>query len=162
MNSKKKATDNISGKSTYEVNRQLLLKTAIMYGDLEKSFLKMSDNCIKPNLRELIEEFANEARNDKEEIYKLLEGNELKIETTKNEYSMFDHLQKNISAEGEEKLISDAIRISEELRKIFSLISIEYESPEIRNTFETLVNHEKLRKNQLEELYDEIITRGEW
>ncbi|MGC8655573.1 MAG: hypothetical protein ACP5E8_05285 [Thermoplasmata archaeon] len=162
MNTKRKTIDNISGKSTYEVNKQLLMKTAKMYGDLETSFLKMRDSCMKPSLRELIEQFADEARNDKEEIYMLLKGNELKIETTENEYSMFDHLQKDILDDGEEKLISDAIRISEELRKVFSLISIEYGSTEIRNTFEKLVNHEKLRKNQLEELYDEIVTKGEW
>ncbi len=162
MNSIKKAAENISGRSMKEVNTRLLLKTAKIYEDLERSFIKMKESCTSQGLRELIEQFADEARNDKAEIYELLKGNKLKMETAENEYSMFDHLQKNISEEGEEKLISDAIKTSEELRKVFSLISIEYASPEIKATFETLVNHEKLRKNQLEELYDEIITKGEW
>ncbi len=74
---------------------------------------------------------------------------------------MFDHLKVDNQAE-EEKLIRDAIKISEELRNRFSLLALEYPYFSFHETFRTLVNHKILRKNQLEELYDEIITQGEW
>ncbi len=162
MSFENKRTGTISGKDISEVNRNLVIRTAELYGNLNKSFLEMEKRCIRQNIKSLLSDFADEAREDKEKILELLNGKELDINTADFEYSMFDHLKVDNQAEEEEKLIRDAIKISEELRNIFSLLAIEYPYPSIRETFRTLVNHEILRKNQLEELYDEIITHGEW
>lgn len=162
MDIEKKVGDTISGKSTNEVSRQLILKTARIYADLERSFHEMEKKCIKQNVKDILSDFAEEAANDKDKINALINGEGLTIETADSEYSMFDHLERDDVDDDVGKLITDAIRKSEELMNIFSLLSVEYNSPEIKRTFEILNKHEKLRKNQLEELYDEIITKGEW
>lgn len=162
MEIEKKVSDTISGKSILEVNKQLILKTASIYSALERSFLDMEQKFVKQNIKEILRNFAEEAANDKNKINALINGEDLDIETADYEYSMFDHLEGDYDDDDVGKLITEAIKKSEELMNIFSLLSVEYKSQETKRIFETLKKHEKHRKNQLEELYDEIITRGEW
>ncbi len=82
MSFENKRTNTISGKDISEVNRNLVIRTAELYGNLNRSFFEMEKRCIRQNIKSLLSDFAYEARENKEKILELLNGNELDINTT--------------------------------------------------------------------------------
>lgn len=161
----KRKYDTISGSNYDRVREQLLEKTFTLYQRLERNYEELASKSRKSNVREMLREFAREAKNDWSSLSGLVDGNVMhKFETAERAYGMFDHIDSSDTTRfnEEEKAIIDAIRISRDLKDIFARISVEYGDPKIKHIFDTLARHEIHRKNELEVLYDELIVRGEW
>jgi len=86
------------------------------------------------------------------------------VETEDRHYGMFSQLlsTEESSLSDEEKAIVKALKISDNLRNVFSIMSSEYKDKEKSRVFETLSKHEIHRKNELEQLYEELIVKGQW
>ncbi|MCL4412755.1 MAG: hypothetical protein M1526_05320 [Candidatus Thermoplasmatota archaeon] len=163
MSALKREHDTISGKDPGEVKSELIEKTSRLYGQLARSFEDLSTKTTRPDLKKLLIDFAYEAQEDRTKIETAITEKELEIEVSDISYEMFDHLEENYGPEDSgEKIIKNAINLSNNLRNVFSIISREYTEPSIKEMFDKLQKHEVLRKNELEELYDEIVTKGEW
>jgi ATP-dependent Lon protease len=157
--------DTVSGDDFEKVRRQLLQKTVALYNKLEKDFEDLSKKSRQSNVRDMLMQFANEARSDRINVTSLIDGNiGADMDMAESSYGMFDHIDSSkIELFNEdERAIMEAIKISKDLKDMFTIISREYSDNNIRNTFERLAKHEIHRKNELEELYEELIVNGEW
>lgn len=165
MTNIKKEYDTISGRDFESVRGELLKKTTVLYRRLEKNFENLAKKSRQPNVREILHEFAKEAERDRTNLASLIKGNsEYRIETAESSYGMFDHIDSSDASlfNEEERAIIEAMKISKDLKDIFTIISSEYSDSNIKHTFNTLAKHEIYRKNELEELYEELIVKGEW
>lgn len=165
MEKKKKAQETISGKDYEKVKKELLTKATDLYCKLQDNFELLAKNARKPNVKEILGDFAQEAARDCKELGPILSGSpDVEVETAEKHFGMFDHLLSvDVSTlSEEERAIISAIKISDNLRNVFTIMSNEYKNEGIKAIFDTLSKHEIYRKNELEQLYEELIVKGEW
>lgn len=161
----KRVREVVSDRNSETVRLELMKKTKDLYCKLEDSFDGLSRNAKGPHVREMLKSFASEAGNDCRELDTLVSGNfNVNVETAEKNFGMFAHLlsadDRNLS--DEERAIVNALKISDNLRNVFSLMAKEYSDKKIKTFFEKLSKHENYRINELEQLYDDLVVRGEW
>ena len=59
-------------------------------------------------------------------------------------------------------ILVSAIKMSNDLQKVLSIMSEEYKGPSSSNVFRKLAEHETENKNRLSEIYDEMINKDYW
>ncbi|MEM1996338.1 MAG: hypothetical protein QXT54_04835 [Thermoplasmatales archaeon] len=165
MTAMKKIKDSISDKDPETLRKELMSKAKDVYCQLQSNFETMSRRTNRSHLRNMLLEFAQEAGRDCQELEQMLSKNSWpSIDIADRNLGMFSHLvlDDERSLSDEEKVIFQAIKVSNNLKNIFSIMSKEYRDEQIRRFFETLYKHEIHRENELEQLYDEIIVQGQW
>jgi len=165
MTKSRKIMDSISGKDPEIIRTELMAKARNIYCELQYNFENLAKQAKKAHLRAMLKDFAEEAGRDCMELNSVLsKKSRPKIETEEKHLGMFTHLisTESTSLTDEEKVILNALKVSDSLRNIFSIMSREYRDEKIREFFETLSKHEAHRENELEQLYDEIIVQGQW
>ncbi|MEM0141629.1 MAG: hypothetical protein QXN66_06320 [Thermoplasmatales archaeon] len=161
----KKVKDSISDRDPEILRKELMSKAKNVYCQLQDSFEDMSKKARRSHLKRMLLDFAQEAGKDCEELEQMLAKNTwLSIDTADRNLEMFNHLvmEDEESLTDEEKVILQAMKVSNNLRSIFSIMSKEYRDEQLRKFFETLSKHEVHRENELEQLYDEIVVQGQW
>ncbi len=155
--------NNISGDSPEKTLGRLLKSLKHIYMDLADEYLKMASNTSKNNIKKLLIEFSEEARQDSLRIDEIINSKMANFDVSDEDISMLSHISvPDASLDDEEKLIFDAIKTSDNLQGMYSIIREEYENKEIKDIFDTLIKHENSRKNELRKLYEDIIVKGEW
>lgn len=165
MKNVKKTGEAISDKNYQEVRQELMEKTKDLYCGLQEKFESLSKTAKKSQAKTLLSDLSKEAERDCAELDSIAAGNlELNVETAERHYGMFAHLltAESSSLSEEEKVIVDAIKLSDNLLNVFSIMSSEYRDRKLKTFFDTLSKHEIHRKNELEQLYEELFVRGEW
>jgi hypothetical protein len=165
MEKKKKGGEAISNKNSDRLRQELLAKAKHLYCGLQDNFEVLSKSARRPNVKAILDEFAKEAGRDCRELNSLDSGSiAMNVETADKHLGMFDHL---LSADAsslseEEKVIIEALKVSDNLRNVFTIMSKEYDDSGIKNFFDKLSKHEVYRENELEQLYEELVVKGEW
>lgn len=155
--------NNISGDSPEKTLGRLLKSLRHIYADLADEYLKLASNTSKNNIKKLLIEFSEEARQDSLKIDEIINSKMANFEVSDEDISMLSHITvMDSNLDDEEKLIFDAIKTSDNLQGLYGLIKEEYENNEIKEIFDTLIKHENSRKNELRKLYEDIIVKGEW
>jgi hypothetical protein len=165
MEKKKKVGEAISNKNSDSLRRELLAKTKHLYCGMQDNFEILSKSAKRQNVRAILEDFAKEAERDCRELNSLdTERVAINVEVADRHYGMFDHLLsvEDSSLSDEEKVIIEALKVSDNLRNVFSIMSKEYDDAGIKNFFDKLSKHEMYRENELEQLYEEVVVKGEW
>ncbi|MGC8562674.1 MAG: hypothetical protein ACP5UZ_08630 [Thermoplasmata archaeon] len=165
MEKRKKVSEPISGKDTESVRDELMEKAKKLYCDLQDSYKGLSKSARSQHVKAMLNDFAEEAGRDCKELESVLsKESRTSMETAERSLGMFRQLlsAKDANLTEEEKALIDALKLSDNLRNVFSILSKEYKDSKIRNFFEMLSKHETYRENELEQLYEEIIVKGEW
>ena len=165
LNKKKNVGEVISNKNYDNVRQELMVKAKQLYCELQDNFGDLAKTAKGSNVKLLLNDFAKEAGQDCKELDAVLSGSStVNVETEDRHYGIFSHLlsAEESSLSDEEKAIVKALKISDNLRNVFSIMSSEYKDKKIKGFFETLSKHEVHRKNELEQLYEELIVRGQW
>lgn len=165
MQKTKKVPEAISGRDNERVRQELINKTRLLYCNLKDNYAALSKSARSGNVRQMLESFAKEAERDCREIESISPKNlRLNLETAEMNFGMFRQLLSvdEASLSDEEKVLIKALKLSDNLRNVFSIMSKEYTDSKIRSFFEMLSKHEIYRGNELEQLYDDLIVRGEW
>lgn len=165
MEKRKKVSDPISGKDSEKVRKELMEKARRLYCDLQDSYKGLSKSAKSQHVRLMLNDFAEEAGRDCKELENVLsKETRTSMETAERSLGMFAQLLsvKDSNLTEEEKALIDALKLSDNLRNVFSILSKEYKDSKLRNFFEMLSKHETYRENELEQLYEELIVKGEW
>lgn len=165
MEKPKKAADSISDKHPEVVQQELLDKAKHLYCRLQDNFDRLSKSAKTQHVKTMLSDFAEEAGRDCKELDSItLDNVEVNVETSERHFSIFDHLLsvEDPSLPEEERAIIEALKISDNMRMVFSTMAEEYKDEKLRSFFETLAKHEVHRKNELEQLYEELIVKGQW
>ncbi len=161
----KKVKETLSDRNFDTVRQELMAKTKILYCDLQDNFEGLSKTAKRAHIRAMLNDFAEEAGKDCRELGSVVTRDlNVNVETDERHLGMFGHLlSADVSSlSDEEKVIINALKVSDNLRNVFSIMSNEYKDKRIRNFFETLSKHEIHRENELEQLYEDLIVRGQW
>ncbi|MGC8618641.1 MAG: hypothetical protein ACP5UZ_07925 [Thermoplasmata archaeon] len=160
-----KVRESISDRDLDVIRMELMAKTKNIYCELQYNFENLSRQAKRAHLRAMLKEFAEEAGRDCRELELALSRNSrLKIETDDRHLGMFTHLisVEEASLTDEERVILNALKVSDNLRNVFKIMAKEYRDENIRRFFDTLSKHETHRENELEQLYEDIIVQGQW
>jgi rubrerythrin len=161
----KKVSEAISGRDSEGVRQELMAKTKLLYCNLQDSYEVLSRSAKTSNIKAILNDFAREAERDCRELDSLSSKNfKLNVETAERHYGMFGQLLSadDSSMSEEEKVLIYALKLSDNLRNVFSIMSKEYKDSKIRDFFEMLSKHEIYRENELEQLYEDLVVKGEW
>ncbi|MCL5789698.1 MAG: hypothetical protein M1290_04440 [Candidatus Thermoplasmatota archaeon] len=165
MEKKKIGGEAISNKDSENLRKELLEKTKHLYCGLQDNFEALSKSARRQNIKAILEDFAKEAERDCRELNSLDSGSvAMNVETAERHYGIFKHLLsvEDSSLSDEEKVIIEALKVSDNLRNVFSIMSKEYDDAGIKNFFDKLSKHEIYRENELEQLYEDLVVKGEW
>ncbi len=165
----KKRTATISGKSFDEVRNQLLRRTIRLKERMSERYDELYRKSLMDNVRNLLLELKAKEEEDTRTIRKALETGAFRADgnqAARTDYGILDHIITEDMAEPDPNdlgsVLLSAIKMSNDLQKILSIMSEEYHGPASGNIFRKLAEHETENKNRLSELYDDIINKDYW
>ena len=165
----KKKMATISGKSFEEVRNQLLRRTIRLKERMTERYDELYRKSLMDNVRSLLMELKEKEEEDARTIRKAMETGAFRTEGYQNggkDYGILDHIITEDMSEPDPNdigsVLLSAIKMSNDLQKILSIMSEEYHGPASGNIFRKLAEHEIENKNRLSELYDEIINKDYW
>jgi rubrerythrin len=155
--------NNISGNNREETLSRLIKSLMHIYNDMAQEYLELASKTSKGNIRKVLIEFSEEARQDIKKLEELIKTGVSDFKVSNEEMGIISHLEPKIDElDDEEKLIFDAIKKSEELQGLYKLIINEYKDEKINEVFNQLISHENYRRKELQELYENMVIKDEW
>jgi hypothetical protein len=155
--------NNISGNNREETLSRLIKSLMHIYNDMAQEYLELASKTSKGNIRKVLIEFSEEARQDIKKLEELIKTGVSNFKISSEEMGIISHLEPKIDElDDEEKLIFDAIKKSEELQGLYKLIINEYKDEKINEVFNQLISHENYRRKELQELYENMVIKDEW
>jgi len=155
--------NNISGNNREETLSRLIKSLMHIYNDMAQEYLELASKTSKGNIRKVLIEFSEEARQDIKKLEELIKTGVSDFKISNEEMGIISHLEPKIDElDDEEKLIFDAIKKSEELQGLYKLIINEYKDEKINEIFNQLISHENYRRKELQELYENMVIKDEW
>jgi|GEM_PF-898780 rubrerythrin len=155
--------NNISGNNREETLSRLIKSLMHIYNDMAQEYLELASKTSKGNIRKVLIEFSEEARQDIKKLEELIKTGVSNFKISNEEMGIISHLEPKIDElDDEEKLIFDAIKKSEELQGLYKLIINEYKDEKINEVFNQLISHENYRRKELQELYENMVIKDEW
>jgi len=155
--------NNISGNNREETLSRLIKSLMHIYNDMAQEYLELASKTSKGNIRKVLIEFSEEARQDIKKLEELIKTGVSDFKISNEEMGIISHLEPKIDElDDEEKLIFDAIKKSEELQGLYKLIINEYKDEKINEVFNQLIFHENYRRKELQELYENMVIKDEW
>ncbi|MFP3300015.1 MAG: hypothetical protein RXN92_02910 [Thermoplasmatales archaeon] len=155
--------NNISGNNREETLSRLIKSLMHIYNDMAQEYLELASKTSKGNIRKVLIEFSEEARQDIKKLEELIKTGVSNFKISNEEMGIISHLELKIDElDDEEKLIFDAIKKSEELQGLYKLIINEYKDEKINEVFNQLISHENYRRKELQELYENMVIKDEW
>jgi len=155
--------NNISGNNREETLSRLIKSLMHIYNDMAQEYLELASKTSKGNIRKVLIEFSEEARQDIKKLEELIKTGVSNFKISNEEMGIISHLEPKIDdLDDEEKLIFDAIKKSEELQGLYKLIINEYKDEKINEVFNQLIFHENYRRKELQELYENMVIKDEW
>jgi len=155
--------NNISGNNREETLSRLIKSLMHIYNDMAQEYLELASKTSKGNIRKVLIEFSEEARQDIKKLEELIKTGVSDFKISNEEMGIISHLEPKIDElDDEEKLIFDAIKKSEELQGLYKLIINEYKDEKINEVFNQLISHENYRIKELQELYENMVIKDEW
>ena len=155
--------NNISGNNSEETLSRLIKSLMHIYNDMAQEYLELASKTSKGNIRKVLIEFSEEARQDIKKLEELIKTGVSDFKISNEEMGIISHLEPKIDElDDEEKLIFDAIKKSEELQGLYKLIINEYKDEKINEVFNQLISHENYRRKELQELYENMVIKNEW
>jgi len=155
--------NNISGNNREETLSRLIKSLMHIYNDMAQEYLELASKTSKGNIRKVLIEFSEEARQDIKKLEELIKTGVSDFKISNEEMGIISHLEPKIDElDDEEKLIFDAIKKSEELQGLYKLIINEYKDEKINEVFNQLISHENYRRKELQELYENMVIKDEW
>ncbi len=155
--------NNISGNNREETLSRLIKSLMHIYNDMAQEYLELASKTSKGNIRKVLIEFSEEARQDIKKMEELIKTGVSDFKISNEEMGIISHLEPKIDElDDEEKLIFDAIKKSEELQGLYKLIINEYKDEKINEVFNQLISHENYRRKELQELYENMVIKDEW
>jgi len=155
--------NNISGNDREETLSRLIKSLMHIYSDMAQEYLELASKTSKGNIRKVLIEFSEEARQDIKKLEELIKTGVSDFKISNEEMGIISHLEPKIDElDDEEKLIFDAIKKSEELQGLYKLIINEYKDEKINEVFNQLISHENYRRKELQELYENMVIKNEW
>jgi len=155
--------NNISGNNREETLSRLIKSLMHIYNDMAQEYLELASKTSKGNIRKVLIEFSEEARQDIKKLEELIKTGVSNFKISNEEMGIISHLEPKIDdLDDEEKLIFDAIKKSEELQGLYKLIINEYKDEKINEVFNQLISHENYRRKELQELYENMVIKDEW
>jgi len=155
--------NNISGNNREETLSRLIKSLMHIYSDMAQEYLELASKTSKGNIRKVLIEFSEEARQDIKKLEELIKTGVSDFKISNEEIGIISHLEPKIDElDDEEKLIFDAIKKSEELQGLYKLIINEYKDEKINEVFNQLISHENYRRKELQELYENMVIKNEW
>jgi len=155
--------NNISGNNREETLSRLIKSLMHIYNDMAQEYLELASKTSKGNIRKVLIEFSEEARQDIKKLEELIKTGVSDFKISNEEMGIISHLEPKIDElDDEEKLIFDAIKKSEELQGLYKLIINEYRDEKINEIFNQLISHENYRRKELQELYENMVIKDEW
>lgn len=159
----------ISGKSFEEVRSQLLRRTIRLKEKMAQRYDELYRKSLMDNVRMLLRDLKQKEDEDTRLIRKALDTGILKVDGNGSgqiDYGMLDHILSEDLTEPDPNdlgsILLTAIKMSNDLQKVLTIMSEEYRGPSSGNIFRKLAEHETENKNRLSELYDEMINKDYW
>ncbi|EQB70399.1 MAG: hypothetical protein AMDU1_APLC00032G0035 [Thermoplasmatales archaeon A-plasma] len=164
-----KKINTISGKSFEEVRNQLLRRTIRLKERVSQRYEELYNQSMLDHVKKLLDDLKKKESEDIRLIRKAMETGTMKMGTNDStgiDYGMLDHI---LSSDLDDpnpndlgSVLLSAIKMSNDLQKVLSIMSEEYKGPSSSNVFRKLAEHETENKNRLSEIYDEMINKDYW
>ncbi|HLH85676.1 MAG TPA: hypothetical protein VKU79_02295 [Thermoplasmataceae archaeon] len=166
----KKVKSTISGKSFEEVRRMLLRRTLGLKDRISTRYDELYRMSTLDHVKMLLHDLKSQEEEDKKMIKKVLEtGDSSRIMPKDSEIKSLEMMDHIIAQDMDDPKPNDlrsvllsAIKSTDDLHKVLSLMSSEYEGTEIKMTLKALADHEMEKKTKLEEIYDDLINQEYW
>ena len=159
----------ISGKSFEEVRNQLLRRTIRLKERISQRYDALSQESLLDHVKRLLEDLKQKEVEDTILIKEAMERGTIhgaQFDKPTENYEILDHI---ITEELDDpdpndlqSVLLSAMKMSNDLHKIFLLMSEEYRTTGIGKFLLTLAEHEMENKNRLADMYDEMINKDYW
>ena len=165
-----KTKPTISGKSFEEVRRDLLRRALTLKTRILQKYDDLYTRSSMDHVRFMLEGLKKEEDQDTLLIKKALEtgvieddGND--VEEAAN-FQMLDHLIRKTLPETNpndlKSVLLAAIKTTDDVHNLFELMSTEYSGTSLDSVLRNLADHEKVKKERLSELYDDLVNKDYW
>ena len=164
-----KGRASISGKSFDEVRNHLLNRTISLKERMTQRYDKLYNQSLLDNVKQLLQSLKEKEEEDARIISRAMETGTLKMPVGgngKTDYGKLDHIITDDLSEPDPNdmgsVLLSAIKMSNDLHKVLSIMSEEYKGSGEANIFTRLAQHEMENKVKLSELYDDLINKDYW
>lgn len=164
-----KKINTISGKPFDEVRNQLLRRIIRLKEKVSQRYEDLYNQSTLDHVRKLLDDLKKKENDDIRLIRKVMETGTMKVGANDSngiDYGMLDHILSNDLDDPNPNdlgsVLLSAIKMSNDLQKVLSIISEEYNGPSSNNVFRKIAEHEADNKNRLSEIYDEMINKDYW
>ena len=165
-----KVKQTISGKSFDEVRKDLLRRALTLKNRIGKRYDDLYRRSSMDHVRQMLEGLKKEEDEDTAFITNAIEtGKFAEEEASEHEaenFQMLDHLIRNVLPETNpndlKSVLLSAIKTTDDIHKMFELMSKEYNASSLKDILKTLADHEKVKKERLSVLYDDLVNKDYW
>jgi len=159
----------ISGRSQKELTNEIFQRVIKMKMKMISRYDQIYQESSLDHVRKILVKIKNSEIEDTELLRNAIETGsleELSTESEPTDYELLDHIvaddTEEIDPNDLKSVLISAMKMSNDLSKIFSLMAEEYKGLQVTNALRVLANRELERKNNLTDLYDDLINKDYW